>query len=115
MQSEDGGAGSKSPSAMAGFGGPGSGMPPPGFTVLTPVVDTTARWWKLLHFVLSVLLGFGVVYREYSRQGDLGRFDALATDKPFSYGVYQVAPMVCAVGFLKLNRRAAVQLSTFGL
>ncbi|KAF9351155.1 hypothetical protein BGX26_010781 [Mortierella sp. AD094] len=65
----------------------------PGFTVLTPQVDLTARWWKLLHFVMSVLLGFAVVYREHSRQGDLGRFDALATDKPLPYGVYQVAPI----------------------
>ncbi|KAG0050686.1 hypothetical protein BGZ83_004516 [Gryganskiella cystojenkinii] len=90
MQSEDGSKNTSS--AMSGFG---AGMPPPspGFTVLTPTVDTTARWWKLLHFVFSVLLGFGVVYREYSRQGDLGRFDALATDKPLPYGVYQVAPM----------------------
>ncbi|KAG0373763.1 hypothetical protein BGX24_011262 [Mortierella sp. AD032] len=73
----------------AGFG---AGAPP-GFTVITPQVDTTARWWKLLHFALSVFFGLGVVYAEYRRQGDLGRFDALATDKPMPYGVYQVAPM----------------------
>ncbi|KAF8981293.1 hypothetical protein BGZ46_003008 [Entomortierella lignicola] len=65
------------------------GNTPPGFTVLTPQVDLTARWWKLLHFVMSALLGFAVVYREYSRQGDLGRFDALATEKPLPYGVFQ--------------------------
>ncbi|KAF9432571.1 hypothetical protein BGZ76_010604 [Entomortierella beljakovae] len=66
---------------------------PPGFTVITPQVDLTARWWKLLHFVLSALLGFTVIYREYKRQGDLGRFDSLATDKPLPYAAYQVAPM----------------------
>ncbi|KAI1300970.1 hypothetical protein EDD11_005912 [Mortierella claussenii] len=69
------------------------GNVPPGFTVLTPQVDETARWWKLLHFVLSVLLGLGVVYREYSRQGDLGRFETLAIEKPLPYGAYQVAPI----------------------
>ncbi|KAG0201351.1 hypothetical protein BGX28_005801 [Mortierella sp. GBA30] len=73
---------------QSGFGGT-----PPGFTVITPQVDLTARWWKLLHLVLSVLLGCGVVYREYSRQGDWGRFDSLATEKPLPYGAYQVAPM----------------------
>ncbi|KAF9931901.1 hypothetical protein FBU30_009322 [Linnemannia zychae] len=66
---------------------------PPGFTVITPQVDQTARYWKLLHFVLSLMLGVGVVYSEYRRQGDFGRFDSLATDKPLSFGVYQVAPM----------------------
>ncbi|KAG0311398.1 hypothetical protein BGZ99_010207 [Dissophora globulifera] len=67
------------------------GNAPPGFTVITPQVDLTTRWWKLLHLVLSVLFGFGVVYTEYKRQGDLDRFDALATEKPLPYGVYQVA------------------------
>ncbi|KAG0304326.1 hypothetical protein BGZ98_005656 [Dissophora globulifera] len=67
------------------------GNTPPGFTVITPQVDLTTRWWKLLHLVLSVLFGFGVVYTEYKRQGDLDRFDALATEKPLPYGVYQVA------------------------
>ncbi|KAF9173490.1 hypothetical protein BGX20_003069 [Mortierella sp. AD010] len=69
------------------------GNAPPGFTVLTPQVDLTARWWKLLHFLMSTLLGFAVVYKEYGRQGDLGRFDALAMDKPVPYGAYQVAPI----------------------
>ncbi|ORZ12971.1 hypothetical protein BCR41DRAFT_355986 [Lobosporangium transversale] len=65
----------------------------PGFTVITPQVDHSARWWKLLHFVLSVLLGFGIVYREYSRNGDLSRFEALAVEKPLPYGAYQVDPI----------------------
>ncbi|KAF9545691.1 hypothetical protein EC957_010554 [Mortierella hygrophila] len=91
MMMQEEAAGSNNAAArqhQAGFGGP-----PPGFTVITPQVDLTARWWKLLHFVFSVLFGVGVVYAEYRRQGDLGRFDALATDKPTPYGVYQVAPM----------------------
>lgn len=67
---------------------------PPGFTVITPQVDESARWWKLLHFVLSMLLGIWVVYREYSQQGDLGRFEGLAKEKPLPYGAYSVAPMV---------------------
>ncbi|KAF9897955.1 hypothetical protein BX616_004705 [Lobosporangium transversale] len=69
------------------------GNVPPGFTVITPQVDHSARWWKLLHFVLSVLLGFGIVYREYSRNGDLSRFEALAVEKPLPYGAYQVDPI----------------------
>ncbi|KAG0072808.1 hypothetical protein BGZ92_003996, partial [Podila epicladia] len=71
----------------AGF----AGGAPPGFTIITPQEDLTAKWWKLLHFVLSVLLGLGVVYQEYRRSGHLERFDALATDKPLSYGTFQVA------------------------
>ncbi|KAG0067298.1 hypothetical protein BGZ89_006227 [Linnemannia elongata] len=90
MQEE---AGSNNVAARQQQAGFGAGGAPPGFTVITPQVDLTARWWKLLHFVLSVLFGVGVVYAEYRRQGDLGRFDALATDKPMPYGVYQVAPM----------------------
>ncbi|KAF9178063.1 hypothetical protein BGZ51_007377 [Haplosporangium sp. Z 767] len=73
-------------------GGFGAGVPP-GFTPIISQVDPTARWWKLLHFVLSFLLGIGAVYREYKRQGDLGRFDGLATDKPLPFGVYQVEPI----------------------
>ncbi|KAF9107934.1 hypothetical protein BGX27_008539 [Mortierella sp. AM989] len=91
MMQEDGGSSEKS-STMQQQQNP-FGNVPPGFTVLTPQVDLTARWWKLLHFVLSVLLGFSVVYSEHSRQGDFGRFDALAMDKPLPYGVYQVAPI----------------------
>ncbi|KAK5829011.1 hypothetical protein F5H01DRAFT_329352 [Linnemannia elongata] len=90
MQEE---AGSNNVAARQQQAGFGAGGAPPGFTVITPQVDLTARWWKLLHFVLSVLFGVGVVCAEYRRQGDLGRFDALATDKPMPYGVYQVAPM----------------------
>ncbi|KAK3819397.1 MAG: hypothetical protein JOS17DRAFT_756348 [Linnemannia elongata] len=90
MQEEAGSNNAAARQQQAGFGAGGA---PPGFTVITPQVDLTARWWKLLHFVLSVLFGVGVVYAEYRRQGDLGRFDALATDKPMPYGVYQVAPM----------------------
>ncbi|KAG0362607.1 hypothetical protein BG005_004954 [Podila minutissima] len=71
----------------AGF----AGGAPPGFTVITPQEDLTAKWWKLLHFMLSVLLGLGVVYQEYRRSGHLERFDALATDKPLPYGAFQVA------------------------
>ncbi|KAF9958995.1 hypothetical protein BGZ65_000930 [Modicella reniformis] len=70
-----------------------SGNVPSGFTVITPQVDQTARWWKLLHFVLSVLFGLSIVYREYRLQGDLRGFDPLATDKPEPYGAYQVVPM----------------------
>jgi hypothetical protein len=92
MQEEAGNNNAAARQHQAGFG---AGAPP-GFTVITPQVDLTARWWKLLHFVLSVLFGLGIVYTEYRRQGDLGRFDALATDKPVPYGVYQVAPMVRA-------------------
>jgi hypothetical protein len=104
MQQDDFGGNTSNAAAKQHQTGFGTGVPP-GFTVVTPQVDTTARWWKLLHFVLSVLFGLGVVYAEYSRHGDLGRFDALATDKPMPYGVYQVAPMVrfhlhlCAVPF----------------
>ncbi|KAG0294127.1 hypothetical protein BGZ96_001749 [Linnemannia gamsii] len=89
MQEEAGNNNAAARQHQTGFG---AGTPP-AFTVITPQVDLTARWWKLLHFVLSVLFGIGVVYSEYRRQGDLGRFDALATDKPMPYGVYQVAPM----------------------
>lgn len=99
MQEE---AGSNNVAARQQQAGFGAGGAPPGFTVITPQVDLTARWWKLLHFVLSVLFGVGVVYAEYRRQGDLGRFDALATDKPMPYGVYQVAPMVIIPFFLFL-------------
>ncbi|CAO3573048.1 unnamed protein product [Mortierella alpina] len=91
MMQEEGGSGEASNLSMkqqqqqSGF--------PPGFTVITPQVDESARWWKLLHFVLSVLLGFWVVYREYSQQGDLGRFEGLAKEKPLPYAAYSVAPM----------------------
>ncbi|KAF9585073.1 hypothetical protein BGW38_004006 [Lunasporangiospora selenospora] len=71
----------------------GAGNLPPGFTVITPQEDVWARWWKLLHFVLSAMLGVGVVYQEYRRQGDFGRFDALATAKPLPYGVFNVSPV----------------------
>ncbi|KAF9081757.1 hypothetical protein BGX23_000473 [Mortierella sp. AD031] len=93
MQEESSGGNYSNAAAKQHQAGFGAGGAPPGFTVITPQVDLTARWWKLLHFVLSVLFGLGVVYAEYSRQGDFGRFDALATDKPMPYGVYQVAPM----------------------
>ncbi|KAG0251209.1 hypothetical protein BG011_007785 [Mortierella polycephala] len=83
---------SSSNAAAKQAGGFGTGVPP-GFTPIIPQADTTARWWKLLHLVLSFLLGIGVVYREYRRQGDLERFDGLATDKPLPYGVYQVEPI----------------------
>ncbi|KAF9906058.1 hypothetical protein EC991_001066 [Linnemannia zychae] len=92
MQQDEFGSNTSTAAAKQHQTGFGAGAPP-GFTVITPQVDTTARWWKLLHFVLSVLFGLGVVYAEYRRQGDLGRFDGLATDKPLPYGVYQVAPM----------------------
>ncbi|KAG0328193.1 suppressor of loss of ypt1, partial [Podila humilis] len=93
MMSEDG-AGhstSASSSSVAHNSGLGSGAPPPGFTVITPQEDLTAKWWKLLHFVFSLLLGLGVVYQEYRRSGDLDRFDSLATDKPLSFSASQVA------------------------
>ncbi|KAF9134676.1 hypothetical protein BGW39_006265 [Mortierella sp. 14UC] len=92
MQQDEFGGNTSNAAAKQHQAGFGAGVPP-GFTVITPQVDTTARWWKLLHFVLSVFFGLGVVYAEYRRQGDLGRFDALAIDKPMPYGVYQVAPM----------------------
>ncbi|KAK3845702.1 MAG: hypothetical protein J3R72DRAFT_418311 [Linnemannia gamsii] len=92
MQQDEFGGNTSNAAAKQHHAGFGAGAPP-GFTVITPQVDTTARWWKLLHFALSVFFGLGVVYAEYRRQGDLGRFDALATDKPMPYGVYQVAPM----------------------
>lgn len=100
MMMQEEAAGSNNAAARQNQAGFGAGGAPPGFTVITPQVDLTARWWKLLHFVLSVLFGVGVVYAEYSRQGDLGRFDALATDKPMPYGVYQVAPMVTIAFFV---------------
>ncbi|KAG0273164.1 hypothetical protein BGZ95_011020 [Linnemannia exigua] len=92
MQQDEFGGNTSNAAAKQHQAGFGTGTPP-GFTVITPQVDTTARWWKLLHFALSVIFGLGVVYAEYRRQGDLGRFDALATDRPMPYGVYQVAPM----------------------
>ncbi|KAF8923719.1 hypothetical protein BGZ58_002620 [Dissophora ornata] len=79
------------------------GNAPPGFTVITPQVDQTARWWKLLHFIMSALFGLTVVYSEHSRHGDFGRFDALATDKPLPYGVYQVAPIVRVLPVLSVK------------
>ncbi|KAG0036918.1 hypothetical protein BGZ82_003439 [Podila clonocystis] len=94
MMSEDGSghSASASSSSMAQQQSPGfADSAPPGFTVITPQEDLTAKWWKLLHFVLSVLLGVGVVYQEYRRSGHLDRFDALATDKPLAYGTFQVA------------------------
>jgi hypothetical protein len=72
----------------------GYGNTPSGFTVITPQVDQTARSWKMLHFVLSVLFGLGIVFSEYSHEGDLGRFQDLATDKPDPHGVYGVVSMV---------------------
>ncbi|KAF9205832.1 hypothetical protein CPC16_000726 [Podila verticillata] len=94
MMSEDGSGhnASASSSSMAQQQSSGfAGGAPPGFTVITPQEDLTAKWWKLLHFVLSVLLGLGVVYQEHRRSGHLERFDALATDKPLQYGTFQVA------------------------
>jgi hypothetical protein len=67
---------------------------PPGFTVVTPQVDPTARWWKLLHFVLSVLFGVAIVYREYKVDDDLERFADLAKEKPLPHGPFQVLAMV---------------------
>ncbi|KAG0237840.1 hypothetical protein BGW42_008461 [Actinomortierella wolfii] len=66
-------------------------MPSGGFTVITPQVDPSARWWKLLHLVLSVLFGFSLVYQEYSRHGSWARFDNLAVEKPTADGFFQVA------------------------
>lgn len=97
MMSEDGSghSASASSSSIAQQQSPGfAGGAPPGFTVITPQEDLTAKWWKLLHFVLSVLFGLGVVYLEYRRSGHLERFDALATDKPLPYGTFQVAATV---------------------
>jgi len=97
MMSEDGTghSASASSSSMAQQQSSGfAGGAPPGFTVITPQEDLTAKWWKLLHFVLSVLLGLGVVYQEYRRSGHLERFDALATEKPLPYATFQVAATV---------------------
>ncbi|KAG0337602.1 hypothetical protein BG000_005231 [Podila horticola] len=94
MMSEDGSghSASASSSSIAQQQSPGfAGGAPPGFTVITPQEDLTAKWWKLLHFLLSVVFGLGVVYLEYRRSGHLERFDALATDKPLPYGTFQVA------------------------
>ncbi|KAF9572132.1 hypothetical protein EC968_010218 [Mortierella alpina] len=92
MMQEEGGSAEGSNLSMKQQPQQQSGFPP-GFTVITPQVDESARWWKLLHFVLSVLFGFLIVYREYSQQGDLGRFEGLAKEKPLPYGAYSVAPM----------------------